>query len=49
MEASKLCREVFTPNFVKVDVELSAIVVTGAIPGSVGGLVYVRKAMKKRG
>jgi large subunit ribosomal protein L3 len=34
---------------IKVDVELSAIVVTGAIPGSVGGLVYVRKAMKKRG
>ena len=34
---------------VKVDVELSAIVVTGAVPGANGGVVYVRKAMKKRG
>jgi large subunit ribosomal protein L3 len=34
---------------IKVDVELSAIVVTGAVPGATGGLVYIRKAMKKRG
>jgi large subunit ribosomal protein L3 len=34
---------------VKVDTELSAIVVTGAIPGAIGGVVYIRKAMKKRG
>ncbi len=34
---------------IKVDVELSAIVVTGAVPGCAGALVYIRKAMKKRG
>ena len=33
----------------KVDVELSAIIVTGAVPGATGSIVYVRKAMKKRG
>ncbi len=33
----------------KVDTELSAIVVTGAVPGTNGGLVFIRKAMKKRG
>ena len=34
---------------IKVDTELSAIVVKGAIPGANGGLVYVRNAVKKRG
>ena len=34
---------------IKVDTELSAIVVTGSIPGANGGLVFVRKSVKKKG